>query len=200
MFLKQPIEISKNNNLNQFEKPPNSLEQIQNLMLIISSWVTWWFTPGTMEFTPVSTLPIPCYRQIRWGVLTPNHHQISMFHGWIPWTITMKSACFMVESHEQSPWNYHEITVKSPWFAGEFPTSKPTHHLHTMTESSSWFGTSAAAGAAASGAAGGWFGGLFGGTDGRVDGPWCPVGFVKARRTGFMVMKQHIKQLFGLMN
>ena len=131
MFLKQPIEISKNNNLNQFEKPPNSLEQIQNLMLIISSWVTWWFTPGTMEFTPVSTLPIPCYRQIRWGVLTPNHHQISMFHGWIPWTITMKSACFMVESHEQSPWNYHEITMKSPWnhhglLVNSLPQSPPT--------------------------------------------------------------------------
>jgi hypothetical protein len=66
--------------------------------------------------------------------------------------------------------NHHEITMTLPWFAGEFPTSKPTqaHHQNTMTESSSWFGTSAAA---AGGAAGGWFGGLFGGTDGRVDGP-----------------------------
>ena len=72
------------------------------------------------------------------------------------------------------------------------PYLKAHHPNNTMTESS-WFGTSAAAGgAAAGGAAGGWFGGLFGGTVGRVDGDWGPGGFVKARRTGFMVMKQHI--------
>ena len=54
----------------------------------------------------------------------------------------MKSPCFMVNSLPQPP---------------------PKHR----TESSSWFGTSSAAGGAAAGAAaGGWFGGLFGGARG----------------------------------
>lgn len=116
-----------------------------------------------------STLPIPCYKFTLW-FLTPNHHQISMFHGWIPWTITMKS-----------PWHYHGLLVNS------LPQSPPKPTTRTP-----WPSPPAGSALALLPPVVPRAGGSEVSLEARMVGwmvPWGPVGFVKARWTGFMVMK-----------